>query len=1093
MSVHIEINGVNRDSQLEASNCRINLRQFQIPTASLLLSSRDGTYRPAIGHSVVIWENASKIFSGSIWDCNERNIVRGPNEPGIFLDVTCQGLAARLSQRFCDVPHVFPAGTTAQAVILYAMAQFGAGEGITYAASGSGGYVSPGATLTAIYVLDHQSLKAVCDDMAALDGSIWFVDPDANLHFQDRDAQSAPFTFTTTSLNYNEIASKKTREEYLNEKWLAISWTAFATTEQTFTGNGSNRIFTLDHPAGEIVSVKRGEVDVQFGSEDTAPYKCGYGLAAVTQADTETVLSSEETLTVVYYELGCNYLWSESADEKTARATVEGNSGRYGSVAEDPQQTSWLAGKAALDAEVANAAHIPVVVSIVADGWGVEPIYPRPGMVTTISTDTPAISGSFLIQEVTAQLMGAVGFRYTITALDGTRIGNWIDYFAALAGQKVVPYSGAGASGGSTPVPAAPAPDILAITATRHYVTVGGIQYWYADGQITLDTANVNYAHDKKIRVVVDPAYHLGDLAIIDAPFAPDGTGKISYQTVAAPRDTIERTYVLGVKIENEDGAVTVSAQTASVTIEAGEPPVPTNLGPGLYVDSGRLKVGLQNPGKLIVNPSFQDGLNGWTVATGTAVLDATVSVSSRGHSCKFTASDTRVKATPVPVNPGDQIVAKVRVKASGLNAGTIWLYINYLDSDLAATIAPAYASISQAAATSWTTITLSFTVPADCAYAELMVYLPTLGADSWYLGSASLTPQTSTGAGTVPDGNGGLAVNPGDGTGIDGSNKVTVQTGHGMLIDPTTRRVGARPGAGVAIELVADGLTLNLGTGPILDGSSRLTLNLGPGIEMPTGAVRVKQGAGVSTTSGSVDVVGGDGITVGLTVTLNAGDGITAVGGPARVKAATGSPVTVGAGGVALTAGAGVKVSNGSVVIDLGAGAGGLQLVGGTALAVNPDNATLSVGITVSIKAGGVGPTQISSVNAAQLNVGTINVGSGGMTFSGSGGIIIMAGGSVTVSPGSVAGTGIYCYYGGTFKQAGSDVIDLYGKFVGSAVLVPGGCGASGFNPSGYTGATASIAIKDGNGNYCSIEVNGVNYGAVRLHQVGGAFVGII
>jgi hypothetical protein len=150
-------------------------------------------------------------------------------------------------------------------------------------------------------------------------------------------------------------------------------------------------------------------------------------------------------------------------------------------------------------------------------------------------------------------------------------------------------------------------------------------------------------------------------------------------------------------------------------------------------------------------------------------------------------------------------------------------------------------------------------------------------------------------------------------------------------------------------------------------------------------------------------------------------------------------------------------------------------------------------VGITLSIANGGVGPTQISSVNVSQLNAGTMTVGSGGLTFSGSGGITVMGGGSVDVTPGVVyaSGFGTYPFAGYWIGNVGSgtQVINSSGTFVGAGVNCPssGICGA-GFNPYvggiQYTGQSYTLNFSGG------FTVNGVTYHNIIF--AGGVFVGL-
>lgn len=341
-------------------------------------------------------------------------------------------------------------------------------------------------------------------------------------------------------------------------------------------------------------------------------------------------------------------------------------------------------------------------------------------------------------------------------------------------------------------------------------------------------------------------------------------------------------------------------------------------------------------------------------------------------------------------------------------------------------------------------------------------------------LTDASLTTTSSWGSGVQ----GGSGTKPnvryGGGVQDDGSGNVTLRLGSG-------------------IQLVLGAANIKLGNGMGFDVFSQIVPNLGAGLATSGSQIVAALGNGLMIQLGSIVPNLGSGLILsGSQMTARLGNGLTAASGPITPVLSPGSPITVSAGGFALTTSNGVKVAGAAVVIDLGAGLGGLTL-SGTALVASAGTG-ISVGVQIGISNGGVGPTQISSVNFSQLNAGTMNVGGGGATFYGTGGIIIAGSGSISVLVGSVSSaTGFNTGPGGVYQAFGSTVIDSFRNFVGAGVSVSGGCGALGFNPTGFTGMSGSIGIKDGFGNYCSLEINGVNYGPVRLRFVNGIYTGTI
>jgi hypothetical protein len=325
----------------------------------------------------------------------------------------------------------------------------------------------------------------------------------------------------------------------------------------------------------------------------------------------------------------------------------------------------------------------------------------------------------------------------------------------------------------------------------------------------------------------------------------------------------------------------------------------------------------------------------------------------------------------------------------------------------------------------------------------------------------------------------GGSGVAPslryGGGTQDDGSGNLSLKVGSGIVLSLGSAVVNNGPGLGI-------------------DGFSRVVPNTGNGLSTSGVQIIVSPGNGISTSGGQVAVnpASSGGLTVGFAgVSVNVGNGVQLTAGIVSVQLASGSPIA-NSSGLTINVTNGVKTSSGSLVIDLGA-AGGLTL-SGTTVVINPGTG-LSVGTSIGIANGGVGPTQISSVNFAQLNTGTMNVGSGGATFSGTGGIVIAGSGGISVLTNAIFASAGFTIgsFGSVTRNGSTTLIDSSNNFVGAGVSVSGGCGALGFNPTGFTGASATIAFKDGGGNYCSVEVGGTNLGAVRLHFVNGIYVGTI
>jgi hypothetical protein len=260
-----------------------------------------------------------------------------------------------------------------------------------------------------------------------------------------------------------------------------------------------------------------------------------------------------------------------------------------------------------------------------------------------------------------------------------------------------------------------------------------------------------------------------------------------------------------------------------------------------------------------------------------------------------------------------------------------------------------------------------------------------------------------------------------------------------------------------------------------------------------------------LNSLSGALSLIGGSGIAItpsGNTITIaatgggsgvssvNSATGALTIAGGANVAVSTsGSTITIAAvngtngvtalnsqtGSISLIAGSGVSItsSSGSITIS-SSGAGGY--VGGTGVSIS--GSTISIGQAVGTS------------NAVSFYSITTTAG---MQINQSGGYGLYLPNSYVYSNGinsfnnqwnGIQSSGGVAAASGFYLASGATMINSSGQFVGNGVSCPSyGVQAAGFNPTGYTGQSATAVFSGG------FQVNGVNY--TQLKFVGGAFVG--
>ena len=353
--------------------------------------------------------------------------------------------------------------------------------------------VDLGAVLDAVTFDADLTVADAIGQLATLSNFVWWIDEDRELFFKPRTFAAAPFSISTSSANYRSLTVRRTREDKTNAAAYRVPWSQITVTEESFTGDGTTRTFTLANRLGQIVGMAVNGQDVEFGqwlSEADKSYYWEYASTRIRQDVDVDVLTTGDTLTVRYQRLGGDIVRVEDSANISATITQEGGgSGRYVSYAE--RETGQVqAYNEAL--AVINAKKAAIVEVEYETDEEVEPlcITLRPGQLQTIANTARGVSsGSYLINEVSISDVAGQWLRFRVRAIDGTSVVGIEEFWKALAGQ-----GGAGrgaAAGASTTAPSVPgAPD-----------------------NVTGLSASYEYADDERVRVKIGftPPSPLGD------------------------------------------------------------------------------------------------------------------------------------------------------------------------------------------------------------------------------------------------------------------------------------------------------------------------------------------------------------------------------------------------------------------------------------------------------------------------------------------------------------------------------------------------------------------------------------------------------
>jgi len=333
--------------------------------------------------------------------------------------------------------------------------------------------VDLGAVLDAVTFDADATVSDAIGQLATLSNFVWWIDEDRELYFKPRTFAAAPFSISTSSANYRSLTVRRTREDKTNAAAFRVPWTQITVTEESFTGDGTTRTFTLANRLGQIVGMTVNGQDVEFGqwlSESDKAYYWEYASTRIRQDADVDVLTSGDTLTVRYQRLGADIVRVEDSADISATITQEGGgSGRYVSYLEREvgQVQAYNEALAIISAKKAAVSEIEYETDEEAEPSCVTL---RPGQLQTIANTPRGVSSdSYLIHDVTLSDVAGQYLRFRVRAITGTSLTGVQEFWKALAGQTG---GGRGAApGASTTTPSVPgAPDdVTGLSASYEY------------------------------------------------------------------------------------------------------------------------------------------------------------------------------------------------------------------------------------------------------------------------------------------------------------------------------------------------------------------------------------------------------------------------------------------------------------------------------------------------------------------------------------------------------------------------------------------------------------------------------------------------
>lgn len=275
-------------------------------------------------------------------------------------------------------------------------------------------------------------------ELAELVGYEWTVDPYKRLRFFARSSNPAPLAIVTGDGIAANLKVRRTREQYRNTQLLRAGTAETAERTEQVRGDGVTKAWVLQYPVARAPVITLGGVGPPrtVGIRGLDTLKEFYWQKGDRTISTELQIEAPPTDPVIHVTYVGQYplmVVATDAEQIAERQAVGGGTGIYEAVDDDPAiETRQLAEQKA-SALLQRLARILNRVSFDTRTPGL-----RAGQLLNISDPDLGLAGDYLLEQVDARPIGAgVNLRmtYRVSALDGTRVGGWVEFFRKLADQ----------------------------------------------------------------------------------------------------------------------------------------------------------------------------------------------------------------------------------------------------------------------------------------------------------------------------------------------------------------------------------------------------------------------------------------------------------------------------------------------------------------------------------------------------------------------------------------------------------------------------------------------------------------------------------
>ncbi len=296
------------------------------------------------------------------------------------------------------------------------------------------------------FLFDHVTISEAIQQVASLNGWIWYFAPDGTLNAHARTTEAAPFDLSDPSAPPVSVRYMATRQDLQNAQFRRIAHEGTPVETETFSGNGAETKFWLTKVPKTIDSIVVGDASLSVGIDGVDDGKEAYYVPGSLQFRTATAPPvGTDNVVVQYHELGSDIIAAYNNPSIADRAAAEGGSGVWATVVDDAGETDRAHAQQKADADVAQFGGLNGEISYKTARDGL-----RPGQVQQATLTAFTLNSTMLINSVVASSIRPDVFSYEVKATTAARLRNIVDMLSERTSPTALSLNGS--SGGSVTV-----------------------------------------------------------------------------------------------------------------------------------------------------------------------------------------------------------------------------------------------------------------------------------------------------------------------------------------------------------------------------------------------------------------------------------------------------------------------------------------------------------------------------------------------------------------------------------------------------------------------------------------------------------------